>query len=80
MSNASGCGSAWLERHLREVEAACSNHVTPMMMHQKSGTLWVPLFVFSYYCFWDVSTVTCITDSLGEINTVTIILSAEDPE
>jgi hypothetical protein len=22
-----------------------------MMMHQKSGTLWVPLFVFSYYCF-----------------------------
>ena len=25
----SGCGSVWLERYLREVEAACSNHVTP---------------------------------------------------
>ena len=24
-----GCGSVWLERYLREVEAACSNHVTP---------------------------------------------------
>ena len=26
----SGCGSVWLERYLREVEAACSNHVTPI--------------------------------------------------
>lgn len=25
----SGCGSVWLERHLREVEAASSNLVTP---------------------------------------------------
>ena len=24
-----GCGSVWLERHLREVEAASSNLVTP---------------------------------------------------
>ena len=27
--NTSGCGSVWLERHLREVEAASSNLVTP---------------------------------------------------
>ncbi len=26
----SGCGSVWLERHLREVEAASSNLVTPI--------------------------------------------------
>ena len=26
----SGCGSAWLERHLREVEVASSNLVTPI--------------------------------------------------
>ena len=25
----SGCGSAWLERHLREVEVASSNPATP---------------------------------------------------
>lgn len=25
-----GCGSVWLERHLREVEAAGSNPVTPI--------------------------------------------------
>ena len=29
LSCASGCGSVWLERHLREVEAASSNLVTP---------------------------------------------------
>ncbi len=26
----SGCGSVWLERHLREVEVASSNLVTPI--------------------------------------------------
>ncbi len=26
----SGCGSVWLERYLREVEAASSNLVTPI--------------------------------------------------
>ncbi len=26
----SGCGSAWLERHLREVEVASSNPATPI--------------------------------------------------
>ena len=28
----SGCGSVWLERYLREVEAASSNLVTPTAM------------------------------------------------
>ena len=28
----SGCGSVWLERHLREVEAASSNLVTPIYL------------------------------------------------
>ena len=28
----SGCGSVWLERHLREVEAASSNLVTPIKL------------------------------------------------
>ncbi len=29
----SGCGSVWLERHLREVEAASSNLVTPIELN-----------------------------------------------
>ena len=29
---AAGCGSVWLERHLREVEAASSNLVTPIYL------------------------------------------------
>ena len=28
-----GCGSVWLERHLREVEAASSNLVTPIKLN-----------------------------------------------
>ena len=31
----SGCGSVWLERHLREVEAASSNLVTPTKQHSE---------------------------------------------
>ena len=31
LQHKSGCGSVWLERYLREVEAASSNLVTPMI-------------------------------------------------
>ena len=31
LQHISGCGSVWLERYLREVEAASSNLVTPMI-------------------------------------------------
>ena len=31
LQHKSGCGSVWLERYLREVEAASSNLVTPTL-------------------------------------------------
>lgn len=31
-----GCGSVWLERHLREVEAASSNLVTPINLNNEN--------------------------------------------
>ncbi len=31
----SGCSSAWLERYVRDVEAARSNRVTPIIFHLK---------------------------------------------
>ena len=31
-----GCGSVWLERHLREVEAASSNLVTPTDLNNEN--------------------------------------------
>ncbi len=34
----SGCGSVWLERHLREVEVASSNLVTPIKKAVPIGT------------------------------------------
>ena len=39
----SGCGSVWLERYIRDVEAACSNHVTPRMAEILNCS-WFPLF------------------------------------
>ena len=43
----SGCGSVWLERYLREVEAASSNLVTPMIIDTQKG---VYLFLISDKC------------------------------
>ena len=39
-----GCGSVWLERHLREVEAAGSNPVTPTKFLSNTQEL----FCFNY--------------------------------
>ena len=36
-----GCGSVWLERYLREVEAASSNLVTPMKKHRRFAVFFV---------------------------------------
>ena len=35
--DSTGCGSVWLERHLREVEAAGSNPVTPINLKDTVG-------------------------------------------
>ncbi len=52
----SGCGSVWLERHLREVEAASSNLVTPIIKipqnHRFCGIFALyELVIESYFSF-----------------------------
>ena len=37
ITKVSGCGSVWLERYLREVEAASSNLVTPIKKESPLG-------------------------------------------